>query len=294
MKSEELKYWVGISGFMGMGFKRFQLLTKYFGSVEKVYKAQVSEWMRVGIKRPMAINWDRWRRQTDLDRQMERMERGLIKIILIEDKEYPKLLKEIDSPPIILYIKGRMEVLKRASLTVVGTRKMTEYGRRATERLVGGLVKKGLVIVSGLARGVDGWAHRVCLGNKGETIAVLGNGLDRVYPREHKGLADQIIVSGGAVMTEYPLDYPIERFNFPQRDRILAGLSLGTLVIEGGVKSGTKITANMAADYGREVFCVPGSIESEVSKGTAELIQTGAKLVVRAEDVLEEISLPKI
>jgi len=289
MMVEGLKYWVGVSGFMGMGFKRLELLIKYFGSVEKVYKANKNELVKVGIKKHMVEVWDRWRRQTDLDRQMERMEKGLIKIIRFEDKEYPKLLKEIDSPPIVLYIKGKVKVLKQPALTVVGTRKMTEYGRRATERLVGELARNNLVVVSGLARGIDGWAHRVCLGNKGITIGVLGHGLDKIYPREHTSLAEKIVISGGVIMSEYPLNYPIAKHNFPQRDRILAGLSLGTLVIEGGKKSGTKITASMAADYGREVFCVPGPIESQVSEGPAELIQQGAKLVIKAEDVLDEI-----
>ncbi|MBU2051656.1 DNA-processing protein DprA, partial [Patescibacteria group bacterium] len=246
----------------------------------------------VGIKEEMAGGWEKWRQGRDLDKDMLRLETAQIRSITIEDKDYPKLLKETDYPPFIIFVKGKVNILNQPGLTVIGTRKMTEYGRRVTNRIVSELAKK-LTIVSGLARGVDGWAHRVCLGNKGKTIAVLGHGLDRVYPAEHRGLAEEIARSGGALVSEYPLDYPISRANFPQRDRILAGLSLGTLVIEGGQKSGTKITAGFAADYGREVFCVPGPIDSPASAGPAELIQNGAKLVTKVEDIWEELNLNK-
>lgn len=286
-----MKYWVGVSGFAGLGIKRFELLRKYFGSVKKIYLAPKNSWVKVGISADMANNWDKWRQGRNLDKDRRRLETAQIRSITIEDNNYPKLLKETDYPPFLLFVKGHIEILNQPGLTVIGTRKMTEYGRRATGRFVSGLAKK-LTIVSGLARGVDGWAHRVCLGNKGKTVAVLGHGLERIYPAEHRGLAEEIVNSGGALVSEYPLDYPIGKTNFPQRDRILAGLSLGTLVIEGGQKSGTKITAGFAADYGREVFCVPGPIDSPVSAGPAELIQQGAKLVTKVEDILEELDLP--
>lgn len=276
--NNDLKYWVGLSGWPGLGQKRLEFLLKNLGSVQKIWQA--------GPKLNQA-----WQNQLDLDREMERLERYQIKTITIEDDNYPKLLKETDYPPFILFVRGSIEALNQPGLTVIGTRKMTEYGRWAASHFVSRLVKK-LVIVSGLARGIDGWAHRVCLGNHGKTIAVLGHGLERVYPAEHRGLAEEIVNSGGALVSEYPLDYPIGKTNFPQRDRILAGLSLGTLVVEGGQKSGTKITAGFAADYGREVFCVPGPIDSPASAGPAELIQNGAKLVTKVEDILEELDLP--
>ena len=292
MENKELKYWVGLSGFIGLGIKRFELLRKYLGSVKAVWQAPKDSWIKVGINADMAKSWDKWREGRNLDKDMRRLETAQIRSITIEDKDYPKLLKETDYPPFILFVKGSIEVLNQPGLTVIGTRKMTEYGRRATSRFVSGLAKK-LVIVSGLARGVDGWAHRVCLGNQGKTVAVLGHGLERIYPAEHRGLAQEIVYSGGALVSEYPLDYPISKANFPQRDRLLGGLSLGTLVIEGGQKSGTKITAGFAADYGREVFCVPGPIDSPASAGPAELIQQGAKLVTKVEDILEELNLPR-
>ena len=273
----DVKYWVGLSHWPGLGRKKLELLMRHFGSVQKIWQAGPD------LNR-------RWSNNLDLDEEMKQLERYQTRAIIIEDKSYPKLLKETDFAPFMLYVKGSIDVLNFPGLTVIGTRKMSEYGRRATSQLVGEIAKK-LTIVSGLARGVDGWAHRVCLQNKGKTIAVLGHGLERIYPPEHAGLAQQIVQSGGALISEYPLDFPLSRQNFPQRDRILAGLSLGTLVIEGGQKSGTKITAGFAADYGREVFCVPGPIDSPASAGPAELIQQGAKLVTRVEDIYEELDL---
>ncbi len=214
-----------------------------------------------------------------------------VKELRIKDPDYPFLLSQINSPPKSLFIVGDEKILNANSLTVVGSRKMTEYGREATKRLVKDLVESGLVIVSGLARGIDGVAHRVCVNNQGQTIAVLGHGFDRIYPPEHRGLAKQIVLSGGCLVTEFPTYYPVKKQNFPLRDRIMAALSLGTLVIEGKKKSGTKITASMAANYSREVFCVPGPIESQLSEGPAELIQEGAKLVTKVEDILEELRL---
>lgn len=213
-----------------------------------------------------------------------------LKEITKGEEKYPFLLSQIPSPPLSLYIVGNVELLKQNSVAVVGSRQMTDYGRRVTEKLTRELVEAGLVIVSGLARGIDGTAHRACLAAGGKTIAVLGHGLDRIYPPEHAGLAQQIITGGGCLVTEFPYDYPIKKQNFILRNRIMAGLTLGTLVIEGGQRSGTKVTANMAADYGREVFAVAGPLGSETAEGTAELVNNGAKLVTKVEDILAEIA----
>lgn len=214
-----------------------------------------------------------------------------VKKLKIGDSDYPFWLSQVNSPPKILYIVGNEKILKEKSITVVGSRKMSLYGKRMTEKFVGELIAVGLVIVSGLARGIDGVAHRNCLAGKGKTIAVLGHGLDRIYPPEHKGLAKQIVLSGGVLLTEYPWGSKIEKSNFLARDRLMAGLSLGTLVIEGKHRSGTKATATQAANYGREVFAMPGPIDSQQSEATADLIQDGAKLVTRVEDILEELRL---
>lgn len=289
--NQELKYWVGISGFIGLGIKRLTLLRRYFGSVRSIWEAGYSHWIKVGIKPEMAKDWLKWQERTNLDKETEQLKRQLIKVITIEDKSYPKLLLQTDYPPFILFIKGSVEILNQACLAVVGTRQPTNYGRKAAEKLVTELVKNKLVIVSGLARGIDGLCHRSCLQAGGRTVGVLGHGLERIYPPEHGRLAQQIVNSGGALVTEYPLEFPISKTNFPQRDRIMAGLSLGTLIIEGRTRSGSKITANFAADYGREVFCIPGPIDSQMSATPAELIQEGAKLVTKVEDILEELRL---
>lgn len=286
MDKAELKYWVGVSNFKGLGIKRLELLRKYFGSVKAVYQAKKEDFIKVGIKPEMAALWQK----CDLDKEMEELNKRLIKVITIEDKRYPKLLKETDSAPFILYIKGEENLLNQPGLAVVGTRRPTDYGRKAVFRLVPELTKK-LIIVSGLARGIDSLSHWQCLQSKGQTIAVLGHGLERIYPLENQRLAEAIINSGGALVTEYPLNFPLDKTNFPLRNRIIAGLTLGTLVIEGGERSGTKITANFAADYGREVFCVPGPIASPQSEGPAQLIQQGAKLVTKVEDIWEELNL---
>lgn len=293
MRREELKYWVGMSGLVGLGPKRFKLLREYFGSVKDIWEATESRLRQVGLKRELVEKWGRWKQERDLDKEMEELGRREIKIITIDDKEYPKLLKEIDTAPFVLFVKGSIKLLSQVGVTVVGTRQMSQYGRRAVERLVKGLVEARLVIVSGLARGIDGRAHRVCLDDGGKTVAVLGHGLEKIYPPEHLSLAEEIVKAGGSLMSEYPLGYPISRGNFPARDRLMAGLSLGTLVIEGKQKSGTKITASWAAEYGREVWAVPGPIDSPVSQAAADLIQEGAKLVTKVEDVLEELNLPE-
>ncbi|MEA3355598.1 MAG: DNA-processing protein DprA [Patescibacteria group bacterium] len=212
-----------------------------------------------------------------------------VKEIKLKDKRFSFLLSQISGPPKVLHVVGNEKILNNKAITVIGSRKMTVYGRETTKRLVRDLVDKNFVIVSGLARGIDGVAHRSCLEAGGKTIAVLGHGFDRIYPPEHRGLAKQIIIKGGCLVTEFPYNFPIKKQNFILRNRIMAGMSLGTLVIEGKKKSGTKITATMAADYGREVFCVPGPIESKLSEGPAQLIQQGAKLVIKVEDILEEL-----
>lgn len=214
-----------------------------------------------------------------------------IKKISLGSEDYPFLLSQIPSPPGQIFTVGDYKILKQKSISVVGSRKMSLYGMRVAEKFTRELVEAGWVIISGLARGIDGVAHKACLEAKGKTVAVLGNGLDKIYPPEHESLAKKIVMAGGCLVTEFPWQFPIERKNFILRDRIMAGLALGTLVIEGGEKSGTKITAGMAADYGREVFCVPGPIDSELSAGPAELIQQGAKLVTKIEDIEEEFNL---
>lgn len=210
-----------------------------------------------------------------------------MKKILFSQQEYPQLLKEIYNPPKTIYCQGNLLPQEKYPLAVVGTRKMSAYGRRVTEFLVKELVQQGITIISGLALGIDTVAHQTTLKEKGKTIAVCGNGLNNIYPFKNKGLAEKIIKSGGAVISEYSPETRPSKWTFPARNRIISGLSLGTLVIEAPEKSGALITARFALDQGREVFAVPGSIYQENSQGCHKLIKMGAKPVTCPEDILQ-------
>jgi DNA processing protein len=217
-------------------------------------------------------------------------------LIIINDKAYPSQLKEISSAPPVLYFRGDIGILENKSIAIVGSRKFTTYGQRVTENITRDLVRAGLTIVSGLAIGIDGIAHRSALAGEGLTIAVLGTGIDdtTIYPREHFSLAQDILYGGGAIITEQPPKTPSLKQNFPARNRIMAGLSLGTLVIEAAIGSGSLITAEFALEQNREVFAIPGDIFSPQSAGANFLIKKGAKLVSSATDILEELNISQI
>lgn len=236
------------------------------------------------------------------------MERNNIDIISINEEEYPKILKEIYDPPISLYIKGNTEILNNKSIAIVGCRDATEYGKKAAKYFSYNLSREGINIVSGLARGIDSYAHigNVCAQDEkkqeaeklridiqkynhqyGKTIAVVGNGLDKVYPNENKYLSDKIIETGGAIISEYPLGTKPEKMNFPARNRIVSGISNGIIVVEAKEKSGTLITVDFALEQGRDVYVVPGNINSINSVGTNNLIKQGARLVTNYTDIEE-------
>ncbi len=221
------------------------------------------------------------------------LEKESVGIITPSSQFYPPQLKEIPSAPAVIYGRGNLEILKNKSIAVVGSRKFTEYGQRTTQNLCRDLVRAGLTIVSGLALGIDAIAHRATLAAEGSTIAVLGTGIDddTIYPRDNFNLAKDILAKGGTLLTEYPPHTPSLKQNFPARNRIMAGLTLGTLVIEAALDSGSLITAGFALEAGREVFAVPGSIFSPQSAGANFLIKSGAKLVESATDVLQELNL---
>lgn len=213
-----------------------------------------------------------------------------VKIITKKDKIYPECLKEIPQAPKKLWVKGELKDEDNLAIAVVGARKITSYGRQVTESLVPGLVTAGLTIVSGMARGVDSVAHRAALAAGGRTIAVLGSGIDVIYPPENKKLYEEI-AAAGAVISEFEPGTPPKREHFPSRNRIIAGLSLGVLVTEAAEISGSLITAGFAGEFDREVFAVPGPVYSKMSEGTANLIKDGAKLVYRVSDILEELNI---
>lgn len=224
-----------------------------------------------------------------LDEEMKLIEKHNITIIDIFDKQYPQLLKEIDDPPVVLYIKGNPEVLSNYSLAIVGTRHPTHYGVSLAEKFSAELAKLGLTIISGLAKGIDTAAHKGTL-KCGVPAAVLGSGIMNIYPRENAELAKKIIEKG-ALISEFPMKTKPLKENFPRRNRIVSGISRGVLVIEAAERSGALITARMALEQNREVFAVPGKIDSPVSKGTHKLIKQGAKLIDSVEDILEELNI---
>lgn len=208
----------------------------------------------------------------------------------LADKIYPENLKKIDNPPLRLFIKGAIKAADKRALAVVGSRRMSRYGEKVTQKLVADLVREKITIVSGLARGIDTIAHQTALKAGGRTIAVLGSGLEKIYPPENKNLVEEIIKGHGAVVSEFPPEQPPAVLNFPARNRLIAGLSLGVLVIEGAARSGSLITARWAAEQGKEVFAVPGPIDAVNSQAPLFLIKQGAKAVETIEDILEELN----
>jgi DNA processing protein len=295
MDFDEKKYWIGFSVFAEIGPLRFKLLKDYFGSAKDAFNASEKELKETGLSEKIVEKFLRFRKDFDFSSYLLRLDRLGISSLTYEEESYPKLLKSIIDKPILLYIKTKtkdnFEIFKQKAIAIVGTRKITPYGEKVTEMISKQLVKKDWVIVSGLARGVDKIAHQTALGNNGLTIGVLGCGLEMVYPLEHRQLAEKIIDTGGALVSEFPLDTKIEARNFPLRNRIISGLSLGVVVTQAAEKSGSLITASYGAEQGREVFAIPGPITSIYSKGTFQLINKGAKLINNVDDILEELNV---
>jgi DNA processing protein len=289
----DVKYWVGFNIAPGIGPARFQALLDHFSDLEAAWKAPAYELRQVGLDRRAIDSLLETRSKISLDDEMEKIERAGVQVLTWQDDAYPPQLRHIHSPPPVLYVKGELRPEDEWAVAMVGTRRATVYGKEATRTLAGDLARNGVTIVSGLARGIDAQAHRVALEAGGRTIAVFGSGIDIIYPSEHKKLA-QAIVENGALVTEYALGTRPEGSNFPPRNRIISGLSLGVVVVEAGARSGALITADYAGEQGREVFAVPGNIFHRGSEGTNKLIQQGAKLVLSVEDVLEELNLTMI
>jgi DNA processing protein len=290
----DLKYWLGFNLVKGIGPARLQALLDYFGTMERAWHAGSSELQRIGIDQRSSRNLAEARAALDLDRELARVERSGTRLLTWNTPGYPRYLREIPAPPPLLYVRGELTEADQWAIAVVGTRRLTSYGRQVTRQLVSGLVSAQVTIVSGLAKGIDAVAHRTALEQGGRTIAVLGCGLDVTYPPQHKDLADQILDGQGALISDYGLGVQPDAKNFPPRNRIISGLSLGVLVVEAGIRSGALITAGFALEQGREVFAVPGNINSPASKGTNRLIQDGAKLVGSVDDILDELNLSMV
>ncbi len=290
---EDLKYWVALNNFSKFGAVRFNRIKKYFENIEEAFKAPCDELVKAGIEENVAREFTIKRNEINPEKLLEDLVRENIKVLIIDDKKYSCLLKEIYNPPWLLYYRGNIDTNNDFTFGVVGTRKVSSYGKQVAESIVRDLVSNNLTIVSGLALGVDAIAHEITVDNGGKTIAVLGTGLDRqsIYPAANRYLVDKIILSGGGIISEFPLGTQPLRHNFPLRNRIISGLSLGVLVIEAGERSGALITADLALEQNREVFAVPGSIYSNVSKGPNKIIKFGAKVATCGEDIVEALNL---
>jgi DNA processing protein len=293
VNKKEIKYWVGFNAIPGIGRVRFNQLENYFGSLEAAWKAELAELRQAGLDRNSIRAVNNTRSRISLEEEMERLERFGIRAVTWHDSEYPARLKEIYDYPPLLYIRGSIIAEDEWCLAVVGTRRPTVYGRQVTEELVTELARSRITIVSGLAKGIDSVAHSAALDAGGRSIAVMGGGLDTIYPAENAGLARNII-KDGALLSEYGTGTRPRPENFPRRNRIMSGLSLGVLVVEAGKTSGALITAHLALEQNREVFAVPGSILSPASQGTNQLIKEGAKIVSEPGDILEELNLTAV
>ena len=286
---EDKKYWIWLSLINGLGSIKKQKLLEKYKTPENIYKLDKKELLKVsGIGEKLADSILDKSLLEKAERNIEYMIKNKIDIISIYDKEYPQILKEIYSPPISLYIKGNKNILNSYKIAIIGSREPSEYGKKAAKYFSYNLAKNNITIVSGLARGIDSISHLGAIASNGKTIAVVGNGLDIVYPRENDILAQEIINREGCIISEYPIGTKPERMNFPARNRIVSGISNSVLVVEAKKKSGTLITVDFALEQGREVFAVPGNINSENSLGTNDLIKQGAKLVNCFEDCVEK------
>lgn len=290
--SPETKYFNAFNLIEGIGPIAFKKLLAGFASLKQAWSADYNQLSRAGLEKSQIENIINQRPKINPDKEIEKVNKAKVELITIKDKNYPRLLKEIYNPPALLYVRGQLKPEDELSIAVVGTRKLSYYGKQITPIITADLARAGLTIVSGLAKGIDALAHRAALSVGGRTIAVLGSGIDKksIYPFINQKLAEKII-QNGALVSEYPVGTQARPQYFPQRNRIISGLSRGTLVIEAPQKSGALITAQNALEQNREVFAIPGPILAPNSFGANNLIKMGAKLVNQANDVLEELNL---
>ena len=281
--------WIALNSISGVGRVLYKRLILRFGSPEEIFRAPEFELLRVEGAKPASVKalkefrgWSQARQEAD-----KAFEKGA-EIVTFSDPRYPANLRETHDPPPYLYIKGRLVEGDKVSVAVVGSRKATQYGRQLTKNISGDIAAKGITVVSGGARGIDTEAHKGAIAAGGRTIAVLGCGIDVVYPPENASLFNAV-ANSGAVVTEFPMGTPPDAANFPQRNRIISGISMGVVVMEAADDSGSLITASCALDQGREVYAVPGSVGSPTSRGTNSLIKKGARLVEGSEDILVDL-----
>jgi DNA processing protein len=289
-KDETLtRQWLALALTPGLGANKSRRLVEFFGGIQSIFKATLTELEAAGLR---AVSAQSLATGQSAELAQEELGRALTvgaRIVVMDDPAYPSQLKQIYDPPLVLYVRGNVAALSQPGIALVGTRHPTPYGSGMAERLACDLAARGLVIFSGLARGVDTAGHRGAISAKGKTVAVLGTGIDVIYPKENSRLVEQIIAMGGAIITEFPVSSFAAPQNFPIRNRIISGISIGVLVVEAAEYSGTRITARCALEQNRDVFAVPGNVTNKNSWGPNTLIKQGAKLVATWEDVWEEL-----
>ena len=292
MIHEDLKYWMALKSIDGIGNASFGPLLKYFRSPANVFSAAVDELLKIpGINKKSALAISTYKNWDHILLQMDLLDKMGADVITWLDERYPANLHHIYDRPAFLFVLGHL-IEDMIPVSIVGSRNASAYGRFTTDKISRELALRGVTIVSGMARGIDSCAHRSALAARGKTIAVLGSGLDVIYPQENKKLFDAI-AQNGAVITEYPPGTQPVPYHFPERNRIISGISYGVVVVEAGVKSGSLITASLAMEQGRDVFAIPGTIDSAHSRGTNSLIKQGAKLIDSIDDILEDV-LPQL
>lgn len=274
-----------------IGSVRFRKLLNHFPDLATAWRASAEEFTRAGLEDNVVKEILEKRAAIDPEKEFAKLAAQKIKLLTNRDEDYPKLLREIPNPPIVIYLKGEFLPQDELAVAVVGTRKISPYGRQACEDLVGGLVRAGITVVSGLALGVDAIAHRTAVAAGGRTVAVLACGVDAVYPSSNRQIAASILDGHGAILSELPLGTPPLKHHFPNRNRIISGLCLGTVVVEAAAESGALITARHALEQNRQVYAVPGSIYNPGAAGPNNLLKMGAKPVVSAADILEDLNL---
>jgi len=285
--AEDVLYWLAVVRVEGLGVRGAHKLVEHFGSPQAAYMASLTELEGCGLPARVAQAVFAQAGLKDAEKEIEAATKADCQLVTLASANYPPLLKQIPDPPLVLYVRGDVEALSLHAVAIVGTRRPTAYGSSVAHRLAGDLAQRGLVIVSGLARGIDSAGHRGALEAKGKTVAVQGRGMDGIYPAENKHLAEKIQESG-AIISEFPLGTGPLPENFPIRNRIISGLALGVVVVEAAEYSGSLITSRLASEQNREVFAVPGNITSAQSFGPNHLIKQGAKLVDQWMDVIEE------
>ena len=286
---EDIFYWLALNLTPGVGSIFIKRLLDRFKTPEAVFRAPLKELLRIeGLGEKVAGEIQKGPSEKVVKGELSLLEKAGARIVTLKDDDYPKRLKDIYDPPALLYLRGELKREDELAVAIVGSRKTSAYGREVTERIGEDLAHHGVTVVSGMARGIDSVAHKGALQGGGRTIAVLGCGVDVIYPSENRSLFHQII-NQGAVLSEFPMGSPPEAGHFPRRNRIISGLSIGVVIVQASAESGSLITAGYALEQGREVFAVPGNIGVEGSRGTNQLIKEGAKLVESSEDILEEI-----